>query len=265
MRSVKHEVHCLKHEVRLLKLDTSSESRFGQTQETFQRLVEDVASLKALGGPLVPCPLEHDMRCLKHEIRVLKERPVAPNAGNSTIIDQLSVLASDVAELKSHPASSLVLEGSRRLEEKVDALTAMITGVSLEQLRHDVKCLKYELKRLLAGNITDNDSRSPAVDKLLGVLKDEVKKDVGAELRIMQREVRRLVNAPPTVLEWKDDGMPVMPQQGAFVSTEIQEIRREIEALRAQVNQTAGDFTQVFVDLPDSATVQLLFRADSPD
>jgi hypothetical protein len=139
-----HDVRCLKHEVRQLKCLRRSPARlfasasalpmervdcapsvcgFGRRERTlFAKLEEDVAALMSATS-------QHDLRCLKHEVCLLKAR----TSQSETPEDM-------------HPASCGELH---RLEEKVDALCAVIGQVTSEDVRHDVKCMKFELKRLL--------------------------------------------------------------------------------------------------------------------
>jgi hypothetical protein len=173
------------------------------------------------------------------------------------------------------PVSPLVLRSSaiagsdgvvHRLEEKVDALSAAFGSLSVEDLRHDVKCLKYELKHLLSVKPgTGHSPRSPGLDNLIGFLIDTVKKDLRGELKDIRGEIKRLaVNADGSgPLPGTDQALVAQP---AVPSREMESVRREIEELRSHFSGVGcrPAVAQVFVDLPQAAAVQLVFRADQP-
>jgi hypothetical protein len=221
------------------------------------RLEENVASIMALDYS----ELRRDVKCLKREVRLLKMASVARvhSAGEEPRPDE--------------PGAPLVLRSSAvaysegvadRLEEKVDALSAAFGNLSVDDVRHDVKCLKYELKQLLSVR-PGHSPRSPGLENLIGVLTETVKKDLRGELKGIRGELKRLAASAEASgpLAGADQALVAQP---AALSREIDIVKREIEELRGQFGgaDRRPAVAQVFVDLPQAAAVQLVFRADHP-
>jgi hypothetical protein len=100
--------------------------------------------------------------------------------------------------------------------------TLMDLEEEVPRLAHDVRCLKYEIAKLKKGSV----GRKPGA---------------GADLASVDRDV-------PVTEDW---------------STVVEELKRDMEDLRAQISlaRSGGGISQVFVDLPQTAAVQLVFRA----
>jgi hypothetical protein len=217
-----HDVRCLKHEVRQLKSLRRSPARlfasasalpmetvdcapsvcgFGRRERTlFAKLEEDIAALMSATS-------QHDFGCLKHEVRLLKAR----TSQSETPEDM-------------HPASCGELH---RLEEKVDALCAVIGQVTSEDVRHNVKCMKFELKRLL-GIRERGMSGSPGVDHFITFLVDAVKKEVTEELIGIRSELHGFAAGRDQSQECR--------LEPAVRSSDLNALRREVEQLRGEMS-----------------------------
>lgn len=274
-----HDVRCLKHEVRRLKLRTGDldilhraferlESSFldircafgAGEQRLLSRIEAEIVSLRAMGGLISPSSLEHDVRCLKHEVRLLKSRSSGsiPLTSPGIVPGPDAGLIVQMTEARGRSAFSQAEFGRaepmiRRLDEKVDALASVISGISLDQLRRDVKCVKFELKRLFAVKPDDRSGRSPGIEHLISVLTADVRADLRDELRDVRQLLRRVSREPVR---------PLSQDASGPVNSDLEDLRRDIEELRRQTGRGPGSVAQVFVDLPEAASVQLVFRAE---
>jgi hypothetical protein len=148
---------------------------------------------------------------------------------------------------------------------KKSIATFMETPVDLQEtirrLGHDVRCLKAEVKRLFA--VTPGEGRTDGVDNLIRVISDEVlvtvRRDVDRQLRCVKHELRKVRAGPGAELALMDRDVGVTEASSAL----IEELRRDIDNLRMQISLagSGGGVSQVFVDLPQTAAVQLVFRA----
>jgi hypothetical protein len=200
-------------------------------------------SLEDLRCPADPAPA--DSHSIRSEIMDLK-RAVGVNDGPSG--ETFERLFRDVRCLK-HEMRHMKLSGQpsavfHALEKKVQELADAVPEGSLEEIRQEMESLKMELRRLLTVG-----ERSPAIERLISVVAQEVRvvlqTDIDRKLREMPVEKHSGEDAVVGVAGWE--------RELAAIRTEIEEIRRQIGA--------PPGFSQVFVDLPTVAAVQLVFRA----
>jgi hypothetical protein len=185
---------------------------FGRHErKVLAKLEEDVAGLLSVNS-------EHDLKCLKHEVRLLKAH------------------ASGLDIVESPPSHILDthLELIHQLEEKLAALSVMVSRLSADDLRHDVKCMKFELKRLF-GMTPEGvvGGQSPGIENLISFLVNLVKKEVKGELQNICH-----------VLTTAGSHGHVEESQGQLC-----------------LAGTSTRIAQVVVDLPQASSVQLVFRS----
>jgi hypothetical protein len=165
----------------------STQSRLSQPErDLLSRLQDDVSHLKARSGSINSCPLEHEIQCLKHEVRSLKRHPVAWEVFDSPVFhDPLRHLSSELAELKG------CLTTGDELAEKGEALSAAISGSRLEQLSHDVEDVKSQLDEIFAVNSGDIVHRSSRMANLASAVGDGVQKSVTGVMKLQLRSINQ--------------------------------------------------------------------------
>jgi hypothetical protein len=185
--------------------------------------------------------LLRDVRCLKHEMKKLKR-----SGTHSELLRQadaaIRCLRGDMKCLKYEV---------KRLKHTPIAQPDVPHEVGL--LRKDVRCLKHELRKL----IQEPGVRSGVVQKDLRCLKHEMKK-----LKCERELAEEDANEQRRTAIVKQLGR----EEGRQSREELERLRREIEELRGRVRQLEEepDLSQVFVELPEMAAVQLVFRTEQP-
>jgi archaellum component FlaC len=201
------------------------------------RLVEDVAALKAGSqGTLGIGQLTHDVHCLKYECRRLK--------------DQTTVeLRRDIDDLQRH-VTDVKARRSGDLKE-------------VRRLVHDVRCLKHETAKLKRVVVV---RKAGAGGDLATADQEQVRQQLVHDVRCLKHETAKLKRV--VVVRKAGAGADLAALDRDVLVTEecsavIEEIKGDIEDLRMQISLagSGGGISQVFVDLPQTAAVQLVFRA----
>jgi hypothetical protein len=251
--ALKRDVHCLKYEMKRLKLNSAC--RFTEADRALlTRLDAAVAGLSSDSPP--------DDFAPKHAIRTMDGDPVDAVSRSLAVHDDLHAIKSEILELKrevgdassgetlerltrdvrclKHEMRLMKLSGQpsavfHALEEKVDGLAAALPERSIEEIRRDVEALRSAV-----------GERTPGIEKLISLVSQEVRvilqSDIDRKLREAAAEKKP---AEAAVDGWE---------------REIEAIRREMDEIRGRL-AVPPDFSQVFVDLPTVAAVQLVFRA----
>jgi hypothetical protein len=151
-----------------------------------------------------------------------------------------------------------------RLQQHVAALSGAIEGAPIGWMQHDIKCLKFQIKRLFAVKPGEAGGRSPGIDNLIATVTEEVatevRQDVRRQLRCVKHElrgIRKSGGGGGGSPEWSG----AVDDRGQ-IAQELRQVRRDIEDLRASAALGGTpQISHVFVDLPEAAAVQLAFRA----
>jgi hypothetical protein len=137
------------------------------------------------------------------------------------------------------------------LEHVVGTILAVERNVDFDAIVHDIKRLKYELKKLLA------DRPWEAAAFVQNIIEEVVRTEV-------RKQTREQAQAADDVLE-----MAVVPFTGIGgldLATEVGLLKRAIADLRIRLKSgpSCPEVTQIFVDLPDADAVRLIFKGQPP-
>jgi hypothetical protein len=231
-----HGVRCLKYAARRAKHNTGADTSPEGGREVWL-LRRDV-------GQLV-----RSVRCLKFEVRKLKQ-----NGGEVPGPERAPVtVPEDIMEwLRGEMA--VKDQTLLRLEQSFASISAVTREANFGAVAHDVKCLKYELKRLLASK---PGAPSAVVQNIIEAVRGDLEEVVRTEVRKQAGQTQR----SDEVLERAV--VPFTGIGGLDLGREVGLLKRAVEDLRAQVNAgpSSPEVTQIFVDLPEAEAVRLIFRA----
>jgi hypothetical protein len=271
---VRHDVRCLKYEVRRLRAHPPSSlepnsgpsSSDDKSRQTIAQLLEDVAALKSVSAGLRPQGPSPPAATTGPGVGGGLRGPIPQE-----IVDAVTELRAEISEIRiaNRPGASPDRDVIVKLQQDFAALSGALEGAPIDRMRHDIKCLKFEIKRLFAVRPGEAGGRSPGIDNLIAAVTEEVttdiRQDVRRQLRCVKHELRGLRKSGGWARqpEWSgavDDG-PAIPS-GGQIAEELNAIKRDIDELRSCTGLVgAPQISQVFVDLPDAAAVQLAFRA----
>ncbi|OHT01864.1 hypothetical protein TRFO_31205 [Tritrichomonas foetus] len=256
VKSLKKQVNKNKDDIKKLKerIDELKDAVPAEVQERAAPIIEPVDSeqLEQINNKILK-----DLKCIKYEIKLLKSRPVP------------EVVPSEPVE---------------------HAPPSNFDGGFVEKLINDVKCLKFEVKRMKHEprepsqpiQQQPDDDLAKKVDKLEKKIKkleknepatqpvDESKNDeILNKIEKLEKKVKKLEKAEPVTLREVTTDQPIHDKKLLndlkCLKYEVKKLKRKISETPLATNEPTNDFSQVFVDLPQMAAVQLVFRAPNMD
>ncbi|KAK8841109.1 hypothetical protein M9Y10_027309 [Tritrichomonas musculus] len=174
---------------------------------------------------------KNDIKCIKYELKKMKNAPLLiqnpeDNSDNSKLLNELHAV-----KIKIHKIKKQIANSNASINNDSEDLQQHIS-----QIDNNVKCLKYEIKRL----------------KKRPISSEAINDSIENQIKCLKYEIKKLKKQPSHNYPTDDK-----------VIQDIKCLKYELKKLKEniKIKSEKPNVNQVFVDLPRSRAVNILFRS----